>query len=285
MKHFTRILCCMVALVLGSAPAIAQTTTTSTSVSAALAGGAQNNILTVVSASGMSASTSSTQTFVYVAGGAGPREQMQIASISGSTLTVRRATNGTAVPHAIGETVWYGTVGSFNVNTGTAYGVFVSTVPWGQCTRTSQQFLPVITPSTGDISDCILSPPQGSPTAALSTTGRWSSVNNRQAASQRPYKKLAVTATTYTALPTDYIIGYNTNVNGTLTLPALTGWVGKEYIAQLEITGTHSLTIAPSAGGSINGSAASIIVGGATSFGGVHLYTDGNNAWFTRRAH
>ena len=89
-----------------SPPAFAQTATTQPTLSAALSGGAENNTLTVLSATGISASTSSSQTFLYCG-----QEQMQIATVSGTTLTVRRAIRGNAATHPNNEPCWYGNIG------------------------------------------------------------------------------------------------------------------------------------------------------------------------------
>lgn len=270
-------------LMLVAVTGFAQTTTTRTNLTVALAAGSNNNVLTVASATGISASTSSAQTFLFIGDGSTVGEQMQVVSVSGTNITVRRAVRGNAAAHPLNAVVWYGTPGDFNSNTGNTSGVFVGTTPNGTCTRTANQYLPVINPNNGMVSDCILSPAQGSPTATASTTSTWVSVSAFPLAYAKPYKKLAVSATTYTLLPSDYILGYNTNVAGTITIPALTGWVGKEYMIQLEITGSTSLTVATSSGQTING-ATSIVLGGATSFGGAYIYTDGVN-WFARRAH
>ena len=271
----------VLALLIAGPPQIAeaQTATTQTTLNADLAGGSANNQVVLLSTTGITASTASAQTFLYIAG-----EQMQIQAVNttSNVATVKRAIRGLAMPHLATEVVWFGTPGTWTSNNGNTSGVFVGNTPVGRCTRAGDQFLPVINPNTGDISDCILSPPVGTPTAANGTVARWSSFNITQQVQARPYKKLAVSATTYTALLSDQTIGYNTNVNGTITLPALTGFVGKEYFIQQEITGTQSLTIATSAGQTING-AASIIIGGSTSFTGIRIYTDGVN-WFAAKA-
>jgi hypothetical protein len=103
-----------------------------------------------------------------------------------------------------------------------------------------------------------------------------------QRAQALPYKKLPILSTTYTTLPSDRIVGYNTNVNGTITLCACIGNPGQQQQIQIEVTGTHSVTIAASGSQTING-AASIVIGGSTSFAGVTIYSDGTN-WFTPRA-
>lgn len=127
---------------------LAQTTPTRTTLGAALSGGNGNNVVTLASNSGIAASTASAQTFIMV-----DRELMQVRLVSGTTFaTVNRAAGQNAVPHASGAPVWYGTGGTFNVNSGTSYGVFIAAAtsqPSGACTRSNQQYLPLFSPSAG----------------------------------------------------------------------------------------------------------------------------------------
>lgn len=295
MKTLKSVLFTVLLMVLASSGLQAQTAAVQTSLASAVGAGSRNNIISVVSATSFVASTASTQSFVYFADGT--NEVAQVVSINSTNITVRRAQKGIAAAHYAGTIVYFGGNATFDPISGNVGGgpgnptvgaaaalpsTFVAVNPVGRCTRTQNLFLPIVNVLTGDISDCILSPAIGSPTAAASTTGAWFSYNPFQRGQARPYKKLAVTATTYTAQPSDNIIGYNTNVAGTITIPALTGWVGKEYWVQLEITGTTSLTIATSSGQTING-ATSITIGGSTSFSGIRIYSDGVN-WFTPRA-
>lgn len=291
MKKTLKVLLFLILTLAMSSGLQAQTAAVQTSLSAAVGAGSRNNIISVVSATSFVASTASTQSFVYFNDGS--REVAQVVSISSTNITLRRAQKGFATAHAAGTIVYFGGNATFDTISGNVGGgpgnptvgsaaalpsTFVAVDPVGKCTRANNAFLPVVNPNTGDISDCIVSPPLSAPTSAASTTGTWFSYNPYQTANARPYKKLAVTVTTYTAQPSDSQIGYNTNVAGTITIPALTGWVGKEYFINIEITGTQSLTIATSSGQLING-AASIAIGGSPSFGGIRIYSDGTN-WF-----
>lgn len=280
------------ALMLGAPEIVqAQTATTNTYLSAALTAGTQYTLISLGSVTGITASTASNQYFGYMFG-----EQVEIRAVNSTanTVTVRRAAKGVAVGHPANEVFWYGGPASWNPNTGNVGGagvtnpvssgsvipaVFVPVTPYGVCTRTSNAYLPVINATTGEIADCILS--------STNTTGEWSIVNLQQISYAVPYKKLKSSCaagnlcTTYTLLPADHTVGYVTAANGTITIPALTGVVGKSYRIQIETTGSHSVTIATSSGQLING-ATSIVIGGATSFGGATFYSDGQN-WFAAR--
>lgn len=293
MKIFLKTLLFSVVLTLAISPPTveAQTTTTRANLASALAAGSQNTLVCLNSTTGISGSTTSNQYFGYMQG-----EQVSIRSVNTTSncLTVVRARNGNAAAHPANEIFWFGGPGSWSPNTTNIGGagvtnpvttgsalpaVFVPTTPYGTCTRANNAYLPVINPNNGDIVDCILS--------STNTTSEWVTINNQQLAYTMPYKKLKSTGcaagdqcTTYTALFVDHTIGYVTTGNGTITIPAITGAPDKNYRIQIETTGTQSVTIATSSGQLING-AASIVIGGSTSFGGATIYSDGGTNWFT----
>jgi hypothetical protein len=127
----------------------AQTALTRTTLSSAVTAGAAINQVVVASATGITASTSSTQNYILV-----DRELMLVAAVNSTTLTVRRSQSGTlAVGHKSGAQVLYGSGGTFNSNSGNVSGVFLSgsnsANPTGSCTRTNQQYLPVISLMSG----------------------------------------------------------------------------------------------------------------------------------------
>lgn len=256
-----------------SVSALAQTTTTRTTLTNAITD-TSSTLFVVASTTGFVGTDNQTSTSpawgVYIDG-----EYMEVRTVISSTqfAVTRRGVGGRAALHPATEIMWAGPrgpSGPFFLTDGTPG----QPAP-GRCTRGTLGFAPVINITTGNVWDCILS--------TTATTANWSAYNfDPIYNSSRPYKKLATTATTYTALPADFIIGYNTNNAGTITLPGMTGAVGKEYRIQIEVTGSVSLTIASSNGQTING-AATIIIGGATSFSGAYLYFDGSN-WFTPRA-
>lgn len=250
-----------------ASPLQAQQTTTTTLLTSAINGLSSTVILAVTSSSSMTAN----QTGFMV-----DQEYMLVTSVLSTTsVRVLRAQSGTkAMAHSANAVIWFGITG-----TG---GPFISVDKTGQCTPANEPWLPQINTQNGNIYHCILS--------TTGTTSNWSKTNFVQAGTALPYKKLAVTATTYTALASDYIIGYNTNVAGTITLPALTGLIGKQYIVQIEVTGTQSVTIATSAGQLINGAASAAFGGsgsaaGGTSGGGANfkrilIFFDGISNWF-----
>lgn len=148
-KTFKALLLSVVLVMALAVSSEAQTAVTRTTLSAAVSAGAANNQVVVASATGISASTASTQNYILV-----DRELMLVAAVNSTTLTVRRAQAGTnAAAHKSGNNVFYGQGGgTFNVNTGNTSGVFLGgnqQSPSGACTRTNQQYLPVIGIMTG----------------------------------------------------------------------------------------------------------------------------------------
>lgn len=295
MKTFLKTLLLSVALALALVPpAFAQTATTKTYLSSALAGGAQNKVVSLGSVTGITASTSSNQFFGYIDG-----EEVTIRSVNttANTVTVDRAAKGLAVPHPANEIFWYGGPATFNSTNGNVGGagvtnpvtggtaipaVFVNTTPYGTCVRASNTYLPVINPSTGEIADCLLS--------GTATTDEWVIFNPRQSDTALPYRKMKGTNCTsgdlcnsLTLSPIDHTIGTLTTGATTFTIPALTGWRGKEYKIQQETSGAGTISIVTSSGQLING-ASSIVISSSnvysTGFKGVTIYSNGQD-WFT----
>lgn len=270
MKNTIRLFILAIILALIPQGLFAQTATTRTSISAAITSG-NATTMTVLSATGFTASTQSVANYAYI-----DKEAVLITSVTALVIGIRRGQLGTvATPHLSSATAWAG-----------PRDVFISAEPAGRCTRANETYLPQIHVVTGNIYDCILGPSASTGVTTQNTTSQWTHVNFIPESRALPYKKLRPETTTYTALVTDEVIGYNTNVAGTITVPAPTGMIGKTYLIQLEITGTQSLTIATSAGQTING-AASIIIGGRlsgssadTNFQSALLYYDGSSRWF-----
>lgn len=253
-------------------PLMAQTATTRTTLAAALTDAivGSNAIIQVASASGMSAtSPANGRTLIMVDG-----ELMQVRTISGTNVTVIRGVGGTPSGHLSGAVVWYGLTGNWNNQTGNSTGVFLATDPIGRCTRTNNLFLPIINASTGNIFDCILS--------TTATTATWTKLNVTPGLTQMPpYKLLAVTATTYTLLVNDEILGYNTNVGGTITLPSISGLAGKRYTIQLETNGTHTVGVMAPTSETINTlpQGTAFVLGWASQATG-EFYYNGAGKWF-----
>lgn len=132
-------------LILQGAPLEAQTVTTHTTLDTTLTDSTFNQV-DVASVTGITASTSSAQTFCLI-----DHEIMQVVSISGTILTVRRATAGLASPHSSGAVVVCGPGGgSFSTDTGNTQGVFLSSAfPRGRCTAANNQYLPVVAYNPG----------------------------------------------------------------------------------------------------------------------------------------
>jgi len=138
-----------------SLPAFAQTATTRTTLSSALGAGAGAQTVIVASATGITASTASAQRFILV-----DRELMKVTAVSSTTLTVARAQNSTiSTPHASGATVIFGQGGVWTpgatATSANAAGVFIAQRPFGACTRSSQQYLPIYNVGEGSAYNCI----------------------------------------------------------------------------------------------------------------------------------
>ncbi len=118
----------------------ANTVRTTLAVAIGSSASGQIDTISLTATTGMTASTSSLQTFIIV-----DSEIMMVRSLS--PFTVSRGEMGTRVtPHAAGAYVWYGLTGSFSNNSGNCSGVFLSgssAAPYGAATRSAQEYLPV----------------------------------------------------------------------------------------------------------------------------------------------
>jgi len=128
----------------------AQTTLTSTTLSTAIT--KSQKTITVASATnfnppdlaqsqgGVGSSTAANQTVALIG-----REVVDIVDVSGTTITVRRGTRGSAaVAHSSGEKVTVGPAGNF-----------ADADPQGACTRTLLAYVPIINVHTGEKFDCM----------------------------------------------------------------------------------------------------------------------------------
>ncbi len=136
MRNLTKItiLVALLLVVGASAPAFGQASLNTTTLSAAITS-TQVRVITVASATGFTAGTTS----LYV-----DRELMAIQAVSGTTITVRRGMGGTkASTHASGAAVYAGLTHYFS-----------STDRAGSCTAASEAVLPVINVANGRIWQC-----------------------------------------------------------------------------------------------------------------------------------
>lgn len=150
MKTIKTFTIAVLAVLLLASPGFSQTQPVLTTLSAALAAGSATNTVSVTSSTGMAVGGR-----ILISGS----ELATIRTVNSATrLTVTRD-GGTAVGHVSGATVVYGTPGTWNPATGTSSGVFLGRMPFGSCTRTSQQYLPMfIAPSGADAGatvDCL----------------------------------------------------------------------------------------------------------------------------------
>ena len=115
--------------------------TVRTTLSAAIGSSAsgQSTVISVTATTGMTASTSSQQTYIIC-----EQEVMKVLSLS--PFTVSRGEMGSrASAHPNGAYVWYGKTGTFSNSTGNCNGVFLTggAQPFGAALRANQEFLPV----------------------------------------------------------------------------------------------------------------------------------------------
>jgi hypothetical protein len=133
------------------ASAFGQTLLTMTTTSSAVADANVQKIVlaSVTGVNGPSATDPTKATVLYI-----DREAMDVESVSGSTVTVTRATNSTAGrSHVSGALVFV--IPSYLVTfSGTNYGA-PPAVPAGSCTRSAETYLPRIQFISGMISDCV----------------------------------------------------------------------------------------------------------------------------------
>src|SRR5688572_20557290 len=229
MKTLKTLFLALLLVVATSSMVEAQTVTARTTLTTATTNTTGTETLTVGSTTNWSASP---QSFVLIDG-----ELMQVVSVNSSTsVTVRRASQGVASPHAAGAEVRWGRSGQWNNSTGITSGAFIGSSPFGTCTRASQQFLPVFRVSNDRVIayDC--------PNSVTSSTGKWISWEYYPGTSQVgaintvPCQAGSTTAcTSYTALVSDYIISISTeftpdNATFTVTLPCSSVPAGKIWI-------------------------------------------------------
>lgn len=253
-------------LALALLPAIghAQTATYNTTLSAAVNTTQQN--ITVAATTNFPSTGASPAWDMYCDG-----ELMQINSVNTTTkvIGVTRGLSPTKsgnVPytgtHPSGAICWFGVPG----NSG-PFMMAQSPIPGMACVATNYAFLPQIVAATADLVDC--------------TGSRWNMWNPLTGVRNGYTAKTA----DYTALLTDFIIGYTTLTGGakTVTLPVPNvGMRGKVYIIKNESTiATNSIWIYGNT--TLNGSAGSVAIYGTGTAGitggSLSVYTNGS-AWF-----
>lgn len=125
MNRIKNLLLTMVAVLALAIPSFAQTATTSTTLSSAITDTSSRTMI-VASATGFTAGT----TLAYV-----DNELVEVTSVSGTTIGIRRGAGGRVGTHASGATVYVGPKGQ---------GPFIQYVPSGTCTRSDNPYLPLI---------------------------------------------------------------------------------------------------------------------------------------------
>lgn len=232
------ILSVIVALCGMPTPAAAQTTTYQTVLSAALTASATN--MTVASTTNMQATGAASgpggqmQTwYAWVDG-----ELVDIRSINTTTNVVqivrgKSPTRGTA--HATASVVFFGPTGNTVRTGGTSPFTNQDLTPGSTCTATQFTFLPILAVNSGNLFNCL---------SNATGRNRWISYNFQQWAFGHPV--VPVVDAAYTATLADEFITYvSLTSTRILTLPGITGVVGKTIIVTTNGTGTSSITITP----------------------------------------
>ena len=225
----------------------AQTATTQTTLNGAISTSAVK-VFTVLSATGITASTASVQRFLYV-----DSELMQIQAISGSVVTVIRGAERTsATAHATGAPVWFGTIGGID-SSGNSFGVFLDKDPVpAVCIQANQAFSPIIAYKSGTIWTCV----NQAFTNNTGNTPTWVAAGSFPVADNFPYTIMPDAAYTATLADT-FIDASKMSSARTLTLPSASGIYGKVIVILNYTTATSvTLTVATGASGQFIGTGA-----------------------------
>lgn len=197
----------------------AQTALTQTILSGAIT--ANSSSMTVASATGFTATSASQTYFAYLG-----RELVRINSVSSTVIGISRGQNGTrAASHPANEVI-------FTYAPATNAGEpFRRDDPYGVCVRSSQNVQPFINTLTGDIWDCD------------SVSGTWEATNLGNSLAGFPYH--AVIDAAYTAGLYDTFITYTSITSArTVTLPSITGILGKVMIIKADAASAVAITVA-----------------------------------------
>jgi hypothetical protein len=211
----------LVAVLILSGSAFAQTATTHTTLSAAVS--SSDTTIRVASATGFTAGT----TWAYV-----DREIMIVRAVSGTNISVIRGANGTrATSHVANSRVYVGPVGAF-----------LGYDPSGSCTAANEAYLPQISVASGNVWTC-------------NSAGYWQAVNFASVQGSLPRKEVADAA--YTALPSDYLIVYTSiTADRVVTLPSPLGLAGKSLVIADEsglVTVNTTIGVVPGSTNQLNG--------------------------------
>lgn len=247
------------AVLLTSAPVFAQTSLTTTTLSAAITDTTGTGVQ-VASATGITApGTGANLVYIYV-----DWELMQVRTVTSTTLTVLRGSNGTrAMLHAANSVVYV--VPPLALTTVDQGGV---------CIAANQLYLPIINVRNGNVWNC----------AATSSGAIWQAWNSQQIMETKP--RTVVAGTAYTILPTDYLVVLSTTIGSqvaakSFTLPSHLGLAGKQIVIKDEsggVNGTTSIVLVGTIDGTNSGTATVIQL--KTAFMSVGLEA-GSGGWFT----
>ena len=256
MNTLKNLLIAAILVVAFSASGFAQGTTYQTVLTAAVSGGTGNQRIFSVASTGTagnpnscSPSTQTTTYWIFVDGELG-----KIQSVSGSNLSVTGGVNGTRqTGHPNYSVVWCGATGGYTGQVGVPF-TSVAPIPNTACTPTNYAYLPIINVSNGTQNgewyNCIplltnlAAVGVGNPaTGNLNGSGRWITFSSiRTIAFNHPVTPLNDAA--YSASLVDEFINFLSLTTGrTITLPAITGILGKTIVIKNSTVNTSTITI------------------------------------------
>lgn len=251
-------------LVVAAIPSMAQTATTQTILAAAMSSGnpGSSGCFSVASATGFSASTQTATYYSWVDG-----ELIKNNSVSGTTICGTRGYIKTrSTPHPTASVVFTGQAG-LSAN-GIGYP-FTSNSPYPgtSCTATQYGYLPIINYTDGSISNCL--PIVGSTAVGTVNAGaysRWITYSFNQWAYGHPVTTIVDAAYTAT-LADEFLIMSRLTSARTITLPPITGVLGKTMIIKNNTESALTITVAASANQGVGTTGSNTVVVNASAAG------------------
>jgi hypothetical protein len=246
-KLFRLTVAALVAAVILTGSAFAQTATTETTLSVAVNSSQQT--ISVASATGFTAGS----TWAFI-----DRELVIVRAVSGTTISVIRGANGTrATGHISGSRVYVGPVGAF-----------LGYDPSGSCTAASESYLPQISVTSGLQWTC-------------NASGYWQAVSFDAIGYRLPRTEVSDAA--YTAKNSDYLIVITSiTADRVVTLPSPVGVKGKPlFIADDSglVTSATTIGVVPAGTNQLNGGS-STQIDIATAYSSLRLRSNGAT-WIT----
>lgn len=243
LKTLSLVLALVLLSVLG---AEAQTATTQTILSAAVSSGnpGSNGCITVASTTGFSAST---QTQTYYAWFDGELMKVQtVNTSSGAVCGTRGYIKTRSTAHPTAAVVFFGLAGASSDGIGYPFTAN-SPNPGASCTATKFGYLPIINYTDGTLWNCLPVPATGTGTSQTIQYNKWIAFNFMQWSYGHP--TVNVNDAAYTAtLADEFVIMTRLTAARTITLPPITGVLGKTMIVKNNTENALVITVSASAG-------------------------------------